>query len=148
MTTTPFPIPVMDDDVDIRDFTIREKRVRFRIDGDVFEAQALLGIPLMQELVKSTKAIGKMVEEERYEGIFAIFDQLLYPDSAQRFRERATSVGDEAIDVRRQLIPVLYYLLEKYGLRPTQQSSDSSTGSPSGTDGTTTTAGVSVAVLG
>lgn len=145
MTTPTFTAPVPDDTIDIRDFTIKEKRVRFRIDEDVFEAQGLLGITLMQDLIGATKGLSKMIEDKNYDAITALFAQLLYPESAKRFNERLLARGDDAIDVRRQLIPILYYLLERYGVRPTQPSSSSSTGSPSETGGTSSTAGSSTA---
>lgn len=144
---TEFPVPDMDDDVQIRDFTIKRKRIKFKIDDDVFEAHALLGLPLMQDLVSSAKNMGNLVKEEKYDGVFDIFDKVLYPDSAVRFRQRAQAIGDEALDVKRQLLPIFYYLLEEYGVRPTQRSSDSSTGSPSETDGITSTVGSSAVVL-
>lgn len=148
MTTPIFAAPVPDDTVSIRDFTIKEKRIAFRVDDDVFEAQGLLGIALMQDLVTATKGLSKMIEEKNYDAITELFSKLLYPDSAKRFNERILSLGDDAIDVRRQLIPILYFLLERYGVRPTQPSSDSSTGSPSGTGGTTSTPGSSIEVTG
>lgn len=82
-----------------------------------------------------------MIDNENYESIFEIFDQLLIEESAKVFRERAMSKGDRGIDVQRQLMPILYYLLEQYGVRPTQPSSDSSSGSLNVTDGITSTAG-------
>lgn len=139
----PVPPPNDDDPVEIRDFTIRTKKIRFRIDDDVFEAKALLGLPMLQDLVQTSKTMGELMRSERYDAFFDLFDKLLYPESARRFRERGTSTGEDAIDLRRQLIPIMYYLLEKYGLRPTQPSSDSSTGSPSGDGGTSSTGGSS-----
>lgn len=140
------PPPPVDDTVQIRDFTIKEKRVAFRVDDDVFEAYGLLGITLMQDLVEAAKGLGKMIENKNYDGITGLFSKILYPQSAERFNARVVAVGDEAIDVKRQLIPILYYLLESYGVRPTQPSSSSSAGSPSGTGGTTSTPGSSTEV--
>lgn len=145
--TTPFTAPRDADTVEIRDFTIRQKKVKFRIDDDVFEAYAILGLPLLQELVATSKKLGAMIEDQNYGAFFEIFDKILYPDSAKRFRERAESIGDDAIDVKRQLLPVLYFLLEEYGVRPTQPSLSSSSGSPSENSGTTSTAGSSAAGL-
>lgn len=136
-----FSVPTSQDEIEIRDFTLTRKRIKFRIDDDVFEAYGILGLPLMQQLIKSAKMLGNLVKEEKFDSITSIFDDVLYPESAERFKQRVHTVGDEAIDVKEQLIPILHYLLEKYGVRPTQPSSDSSTGSPSGTDGTTSTAG-------
>lgn len=137
-----FPVP--QDEVEIKDFTIKEKRIKFKIDDDVFEASRIMGIPMMQDLVKVTKSIGSMSETGDYSGIGEIFNELLIPASAERFAQRLGAKGDDGIDVKAQLIPVLYYILEKFGLRPTQLSSDSSTGSPTETDGIPSTDGSSV----
>ena len=147
MTTEAFAPPQDTDVVQIRDFTIRQKKIKFKIDEDVFEAYAILGLPLLQEIVQTSKKLGAMVEEQNYNAFFEIFDKILYPESAKRFRTRAESIGDDAIDVKRQLLPVLYYLLEEYGVRPTQPSLDSSSGLPSGISGTTSTPGSSLEVL-
>lgn len=144
-TTAAFAAPSPgDDNVQIRDFTIKQKKIQFRIDEDVFHAYAILGLPLLQELVQVSKSIGKMIDDQRYEGIFDVFDKMLYPASAERFRERAGAIGDDALDVRKQLMPILHFLLEEYGVRPTQPSSDSSGSLPSGTSGTSSTAGSSL----
>lgn len=140
------PPPPPADEIQIKDFTIREKRIPFSIDGDRFEAYALLGLPMLQELVVVARSVGEMVKDQKYDAMLDIFDKVLYPESAKRFRERAEALGDEAIDVKRQLMPILYFLLEKYGLRPTQPSSDSSTGSSSETGGTSSTGGTSLQV--
>lgn len=140
MTDT-FAAPTRDDTINIRDFTIKKKHVQFKIDDDVFTAHAILGLPLMQNMVRVSKNMRDLVTEERFDALFDVFDQLLTPDSARRFRERAMSIGDDAIDLREQLIPILHYLLESYGIRPTRPSSDSLTGLPSETDGTTLTDG-------
>lgn len=144
---TPFNVaPPPQDEVEIKDFTLKEKRIKFKIDDDIFEASRIMGIPMMQDLVKVTKNLGDMSESGDYSAIPKIFDELLLPESAQRFRERLGAKGDDAIDVKAQLMPILFYILEKFGLRPTQLSSDSSTGSPAEPDGITSTAGSSAAV--
>jgi hypothetical protein len=120
---TNFELP--DDSIDIKDFTLAERFIRFRAEGDVFEAYSALGLATMQRMVNVSKSISSMVQEEKYDAIVAVFDEALTPESAKRFRERAlSSDGEIALDVKRQLIPILHFLLEKYGLRPTQQSSD------------------------
>lgn len=141
ITSPAFTAPPPQDEVEIRDFTIKRKRIPFKVDDDKFEAYGRLSVPLMQQLIKAAKNLSNIAEKEDFGAIYGIFDQVLYPESATRFRERAESLGDDAIDVKEQLMPIIHYLLERYGVRPTQPSSDSSTGSPSGTDGTTSTAG-------
>lgn len=117
-----------DDFVEIKDFTIKRRRIRFKVDNDVFEARPVLGLSLMQKMVKLGQTISSTDGEEKFEEVFKIFDQLLLPESAKLFRQRGMSIDDDAIDMRQQLIPILYYLLEAYGVRPTQLSSDSLSG--------------------
>ena len=117
----------MSDDgtVDIQDVTLREKRIRFKVDEDVFEGYSTIGLQTMQKLVRSTKNISEAVSGENYSAITEIFDDLLEPSSAKRMKERiVTDNRDDELDVKRQVIPILNYLLEKHGLRPTQQPSD------------------------
>lgn len=140
-----FPVPELDDAIDIKDFTLKTKYHKFRVDDDVFVAYAALGLPAMQDLIQMSKVLGDAMREGNFDAITELFKQLLTPETATRFAQRVGSRGDDAIDVRNQLVPIIYWLLEKYGLRPTQPSSDSSTGSPSGTGGTTSTAGSSTA---
>lgn len=114
-----------DNTVDIQDFTIREKRIRFRIDDDLFEGYSTIGLHAMQDLVRQTKNISDAISSENYQVFTDIFDNLLVPDSAKRLKERIiTNNRDDELDLKKQVLPVLYYLLEKHGLRPTQQSSD------------------------
>lgn len=142
---------------------------QFRIDADVFEAPAIIsGIALKQlgalhsqlgdpgDLAKNvTRAISLVAD---------MFLVLLPGPSGRRFKERLLSEGRPAdpdqdrpdpdppvIDLQRQALPALYYLLEEYGMRPTGPSSPSSPGSTDGsTDipngGTSSTAGALLAV--
>lgn len=148
-----FAAPVeVDDPVEIRDFTVKRKRILFRVDDDIFEAHPLLGLGLLQQLARLIRTLGELrgadgsVDEQRVdaqiEAISQVFNALLLPECAPRFISR---VKGNTIDIREQLIPIIYYLLERYGIRPTQQSSDSSTGSPSETGGTSSEAGASPA---
>lgn len=130
-----------DDQIEIKDFTLKIKRYGFKIDQDIFHAHAAMGLPAMQDLIKVSKSIGDAMRTGEYDAITEIFKQLLDGPSGERFAQRVISRGADAIDVRKQLLPVIYWLLEKHGLRPTQPSSASSTGSPSGTGGTSSTAG-------
>lgn len=132
-----------DGEIEIKDFTLKVKRFGFKVDNDTFIAHAALGLPAMQELSKVTKNLGEAVTSGDYTPITDVFTELLEEASARRFTARVVSKGAEAIDVKKQLLPILYWLLEKYGLRPTQLSSESSTGSPGGTGGITSMAGSS-----
>lgn len=115
--------------VTIKDFTITRKIIPFKIDDDVFEAYAILGLPQLQSVTSVAGGIRKLVDEGRHDAIFDMFDSILTEESAALFRERGLSRDPRRVlDMRRQVLPVIEYLLEEYGVRPTQQSSDSSAG--------------------
>lgn len=136
--------PPDEEEVEIRDFTIKKKRIKFKIDDDVFEATNILGVSTMQDLVNTASELQEMLKNKDFTGLEKLFSELLLPDSAKRFNERMRAKGDEAIDVRRQLLPIIHYLLERFGLRPTQPSLASPAGSPSEANGTSSTAGSSL----
>ena len=123
-------LPIGENEIEIQDFTIKRTRKRFRIDVDIFECRAILGIPQLQRLVNLTRNISKVVDAGNFDAICKVFDEILLPDSAAILRERIFSDDDtRVIDVREQLIPILQYVLEAYGVgRPTQPSLDSSNG--------------------
>jgi hypothetical protein len=135
--------PPGEEEVDIKDFTIKKKTIPFRIDDDVFNATAILSIPMMQNLIRVSRDLGDMMKNDDFSALEKVFSELLLSPGNERFTQRLRSNGVDGIDVKRQVLPIMHYLLEQYGLRPTQPSSDSLAGLPSGTDGTSSTAGFS-----
>lgn len=111
--------------IDIQDFTIDRKRIPFKIDDDIFEGVAVLGITQLQGLIRSAKNVKNLVDTGDIDSVMNIFDEILTVNSAKRLRERVMSTDDrETIDLQRQLIPILHFLMEKHGVgRPTQPSS-------------------------
>lgn len=136
------------DEIEIKDFTLKVRKFAFRIDRDVFRCHAALGLPAMQDLMRVARELSEAMKTGDYQPITDVFRELLDEAGAARFTERVRARGEDAIDVKKQLLPIIYWLLEKHGLRPTRPSSDSSAGSPSGTGGTTSTAGSSIADSG
>lgn len=123
-----------------KDFTKAKKRVTFKIDDDEFEAPSVLPIPVMQELAGAADKLKSDVSSvETLREVIGIFDIILLDDSATLLRERISS-KEAPVDLE-QLIEIMLWLLEVYGLRPTQPSSDSSAGSPDATSGTPLEAG-------
>lgn len=118
-----------DDEVDIKDFTVDRKYIKFKIDNDVFDAYPVIGAPVLQQVSKVASNIDKTISEGDLTPLITICQALLVPTAAERFVARLqSSDGDQVLDLRRQVVPVLFYLLERHGLRPTQPSSDSSAG--------------------
>lgn len=159
------------DENGVPDFTIRREPHRFRVDNDVFSAPPLIGGYALRQLGVMHSQLGDMTAVlggssdgvERLIGLLADMFKVLIPGpDGKLFAARLMSDGDPGdpeadpprpagpmpIDVMRQAMPILYFLLECYGLRPTVPSSPSPTGSMDGaTDipsvGTSSTAGVS-----
>lgn len=131
--------------VEIRDFTVTDENHKFRINDDVFEAYAVVPISVMAEMGK-LRNVGENLADNGVEYILDIFDLFLTEPSAQRFRERVTNDRIHPIGMQ-QVTSILPWLMEQYGLRPTQPLSDSSTGSDSGETSTPSTAGQPVMEL-
>lgn len=122
-----------------RDFTLPMEPKQFRIDQDVFNAPAIMSPIALKKLAKLhadlagedlTQDIDRTLD--RVGEMFAIF---LPGESGVRFQARLLS-ETEPIDLTRQALPILYWLLEEYGMRPTGPSSPSLNGL---TDGQTDT---------
>lgn len=133
----------------IRDFTLTISPHQFRIDEDIFVAPGILSPITMRKLANLHGTLGDRTQSSDLDGalssIAEMFRLLLSGPSGQRFAERLFS-ETEPIDLTRQALPVLYWLLEEYGLRPTQPSSDSSDsstqpGTDTPSDGTSSTDG-------
>lgn len=131
----------MTEGIDFKDFTKESSRKCFRIGTEDFDALRTLPIPVMQQLIRaSTDLRNKDIGPEALDQVLGIFDMVLLPDDAVRFKARIASV-DNPVDLT-QVMDIMTWLMELYGKRPTQQSPDSSSGLPTGTDGTISTAGV------
>jgi len=144
----PLPTSPYDgDNVRIRDFSYNPPPIEFTADGDVFYGYPVLGASTIQDLsnVLSTGHLTPTPGQDRdiaetLETIAQLFDAVLKPESAELFRTRIFD-RERPLDLRRQVIPIVQWILERHGLRPTQPSSSSSTGSQDETDGTTSAAG-------
>ena len=147
---------IHDDTLLIADFSVDRTSPKFRMEDDVFRAHPVLPIPIIQDLLNVVRGLGTALDVDKaaegqderlnqiLEKVAQIFDAMLETESAARMRERLSSRdGKIAVDLKRQVMPILHHLMERYGLRPTTASPDSSTGSPTGDAGTASVAGVS-----
>ncbi len=122
-------------DEDIKDFTVARKPIRFRIDDDFFTAAPALPADRLLQFAKLADAIDpKNLEMQPFHDLFSM---VLRSESAEVFIDRLSN-PDNPIDFE-QLNGVMVWLMEQYGLRPTEPSSDSSTTSPTPDDGTNST---------
>jgi hypothetical protein len=128
---------------EIMDFTVPRKRVRFRIDDDIFEAASALPTLTALEMTAQAEKFGSGTSEEQRNAITAIFSAILLHDSATLFISRLSD-ADHPIDIK-QIAKVMPWVIEQYGLRPTSPSSDSSDSSDEVDDGTSLTGSAAAA---
>jgi hypothetical protein len=134
-----------DGNPEVWDFTIEDRPKVFKVDnsGEVFQAPPSLGPRQLVQLAKGAKDLTTLVTagdvEALLKGLDQLFTDILDDESGPRFVARLSS-KDKPVDLKRQIIPILYRLMEAYGLRPTEPSKDSST-TPADT-GTASTDGV------
>jgi|SRR5690349_13067450 len=131
-------------EVVIKDFTVRDTTIKFKIYDEIFEASPELPLGMMQQMVK-LRSLRDTVDEVGLDGVLDIVDMFILDESMERIRQM---VNDKRKPFGvRHLQEIVPWLLEQYGLRPTQPSSNSSTGSLDGETGTSSTDGVQPAEL-
>ena len=133
----------MADNIDLMDFTPRKAAIAFKLYDEVYYACTDLPLGMMQKLSSFRTLVTSTSDGEEVvdmEPMLRLFDELLLDDSAARFRAGMTNkeklIG---VGVVTRVIP---WLMEEYGLRPTQPSDPSSTGLPDEETGTPSTDGV------
>lgn len=141
-------------DVKIADFSYSPPPVTFTMDGDRYDCYPVITARIAQEitgllrdgLFADVDANDPDTIVRSMSNIGAVFKIVMKPASATRFIERLNS-RDEPLDLTHQVIPVLEWLLGRYGVRPTQPSTLSSDGSHDETGGTRSTDGASPEAL-
>lgn len=128
--------------VEIRDFSVADAMLQFRVGSDLFEALPDIPLTIIQQVSKLTNVRQEMMERG-VDAILEITDMFLTDESAALFRQR---VMEKKIGLR-VFMNVIQWLLEEYGVRPTPPSSNSSAGSSDGETGTSSTDGVPLGEL-
>lgn len=126
----------------IKDFSKRDRQPpQFRVGGHVFFGVQALSA---QSAIDITTRFGGMTTEsspaDQVAALDAALAVMLVPESLTRFRAlmRAAPDDPDVIDME-QLDAIATWLLERYGMRPTQPSETSATGSPEPDAGTPST---------
>jgi hypothetical protein len=131
----------MTSEIHFKDFSKVLTPIQFQVDSDYFSALPTLPIPVMQQLIQvSAELQGKTMGPEALTDVLGVFDIVLMEESRERFKARLQST-ENPVSLT-QVMDIMVWLMELYGKRPTQQSSDSSSGLPTETVGTISTAGV------
>lgn len=128
---------------DMMDFSVTRGTIKFRIDEDVFEAPPDIAAELALRFAdESSRLDAEGVDvDEQIQIIHKLFRMILLPASADRFIAR---LGDSHHPIGADTFQnVTRYLLEQYGLRPTEPGSDSSAGSDNPDAGTRSRGSVS-----
>lgn len=130
-------------DGEIQDFT-EHIDVKFKIDNDVF-----IGVPNIpaNDLMAFGKAFDGMSESDVMadpKSFGQLFELVLVEGSAQRFQERMGSKR-EPISMT-QVMKIMPWIMEKYGMRPMEPLPNSSDGSPNLGNGTSSEVSVSLSV--
>lgn len=110
---------------EIKDFTEDRSSLKpkqFRIDDDLFECAPLLPAGATTYLASMMKAD----DVQRVVMLGELLDMIVLPESAQRFAARLKDPLNPISN--NQLGAIVKWMLEEYGLFPTQQSSNSAPG--------------------
>ena len=123
----------------VKDFTRKRKRIIFRIDNDVFEAATALPGKTLAAFATRFADIDKTPIAQQLNVFADALGLVLLPESNARFQKRLDDLTNP-IELE-QASDVIVWLMEQYGLRPTEPSSPSSPGLPSPASGTSSTDG-------
>jgi len=125
-----------------KDFSKAREQISFEIDGETFEAAEAIPADVLAEGVTVLNGVDPetATATDQIGALKSFMEMCLFPESYERFSYR---MGNKAnpIDLD-QVDQVASWLVEQYGMRPTQPSSDSTDGSPSPVPGTTSTASI------
>jgi hypothetical protein len=121
----------------MKSFTRPRVPIEFEIDDEKFDAARAIPAQALMDMTKQFAAMDEDDSEAAMAAMIAVLKEFLLPRSYDRFLTRMSS-KEEPIEFP-QVQDVIFWLLEQYGMRPTQQSSGSSDGLPSPEPGTNST---------
>jgi hypothetical protein len=121
----------------VKDFSRKRERLVFRIDDDIFEAATALPGKTLARFAARFADIEHTPIDKQLDAFADALGMVLLAESNALFQKRLDDL-ENPIELE-QASDVIQWLLEKYGLRPTEPSSDSSTGPASPEPGTSST---------
>lgn len=120
-----------------KDFTKTRDAVAFTIDADTFHAVPAIPAGIMIDAAAKMDSIDNATVAEQCAALTDILQMCLDEPSYERFTERMNDKANPIDTV--QLMDVVMWLFEEYGLRPTTPSEPSSDGPSDPASGTTST---------
>lgn len=134
-----------------RSFTVDREPVEVEMGGDWFSAPPVIPPAVLGDMLDAGERIAEiqntqgLSQKDQLAQMMKILDEVfglvLVSDSATHFHERLYSRTDP-LDLTREVMPALEWLVEEFTDRPTEPSPPSSTGRSDG--GTSSTPGASV----
>jgi hypothetical protein len=119
-----------------KDFTVSEEPVTFRVAPDTFECVPEVSLEVLMEMAEVSQLQGD--PKAQVAKLLAFFEGVMTAESYTTFIVRTRRDAEKPIGMR-HLIPILQWMMEVYGLRPTEPSSESADGSiPSDSSSTAT----------
>lgn len=121
------------------DFSTGRRSIKFKLDDDIFEAVPDIAVELAMEYADNIDRLtsrddDKIDLDEQKEVVYRTIRLVLFPESAERFIAR---LSDQLKPIgQAKFTEITGWLLEQYGMRPTESDSASSTGSESQGAGT------------
>lgn len=123
----------------IKDFSRPRPKVAFTIDGDTFDAAPAIPAETLAEFATRYENAGDAdTARSQYQTLVSVLELVLLPHSYALLQERLRD-RERPVDLD-QLNDIIVWLMERYGLRPTQPSPTSSDGPASPVSGTSSTA--------
>jgi len=140
--------PAADFSSPVRDFSRPVEPLTFTIDGETFRAPRTIAVVNMAKLAKVFTDVQANDQQWILDNLDTFLPkigevlQLLVPgDGGRRLAARVNADGSDPdlvpLDLAGQVMPLLVWLVERLGLRPTQPSQPSSDGSTETTTDTT-----------
>ncbi len=124
---------------EMRDFTKKRKDISFRVDDDLFHAAR--GVPadvLLDFATEFSSMDTTATVDQQLRAFRSMLEVVLLPESLERFTARMRD-RENPIEID-QVEEIVTWLMEQYGLRPTEPSSASPSGPSGPGPGTTLTA--------
>lgn len=133
---------IMSEQVRFKDFGKKRTPVYFTVgDGAAnhFDCFPALSLPALQEMALLS---GGFSMENAAATLETFFKLVMTEEDTARFMHRVLEDKADPIELS-QVADIMHWLVEVYGNRPTQPSSDSSSGQPNDGSGTTSVVGAS-----